>query len=583
MEIDIRTLILIIGIAHLMQVLVFFHQYRANRNINGPGWWLMWSAAESLAFILILLRSIPSVLPVVIIFQDIIILAGTLFIYIGVMRFFEKKANVKLIIALFVCFSIIHLFFFLVKNDITLRALTLSAFLSFISFLTAISIYKYKTQSISLTANFSASIFIVHGVVFAYRTVMIIVGVHVEVFSTTFFNLLPYFDALIVGLLWTFSFIIMVNERLNSEISEAKSHFQKIFETSPDASVISRLSDGVFIDCNEGYVRISGYSKDEILGKSSLEINIWKNTADRQKVVRMIEEKGFCENVEILFQVKDGSVITGLMSARIIILKGVAHIISVTRDISELKQAEEQLRLNNEQLIKLNTEKDIFFSVIAHDLRGPFGSFLGLTEIMADEQSGLTINEIHSLAWKMKNSSTNIYTLLENLLHWAKIRQEQVPLNMIKIGLLSLINQNKTVFKEQVESKGIDLICDISDNFEVYSDTNILQIVTRNLVSNAIKFTPKGGKITISAKITIDNFVEIAIKDNGIGMDKELVERLFRLDVRTGRIGTEGEPSSGLGLILCRDFIEKLGGKLWVESEVEKGSVFYFTIPILSI
>jgi len=297
----------------------------------------------------------------------------------------------------------------------------------------------------------------------------------------------------------------------------------------------------------------------------------------------MIEEKGFCENVEILFQVKDGSVIIGLMSARIIILKGVAHIISVTRDISELKQAEEQLRLNNEQLIKLNTEKDIFFSVIAHDLRGPFGSFLGLTEIMADEQSGLTINEIHSLAWKMKNSSTNIYTLLENLLHWAKIRQEQVPLNMIKIGLLSLINQNKTVFKEQVESKGIDIICDISDNFEVYSDTNILQIVTRNLVSNAIKFTPKGGKITISAKITKDNFVEIAIKDNGIGMDKELVERLFRLDVRTGRVGTDGEPSSGLGLILCRDFIEKLGGKLWVESEVEKGSVFYFTIPILSI
>jgi PAS domain S-box-containing protein len=409
---------------------------------------------------------------------------------------------------------------------------------------------------------------------------MIFLGVDItDNFSPLFFNYITYFDALIVGLLWTFSFIIMVNQRLNSEMSEAKKHFELIFETSPDASVISRLSDGLLINSNEGYTRISGYSKEEIIGKSSIDINIWKDPADRQKIIDLIIEKGFCENIEILFQHKNGSVITGLMSAKTITLKGVTHIISVTRDISDLKHVEEQLRLKNEQLVELNSEKNKFFSIIAHDLRSPFNSFLGLTQILSDELSYLTKEDINTMADSMKRSATSIYRLLENLLQWARIQQGLVPLKLKNIGLLWLINESMTMVIESAKSKEIEITSEVPSDFEIFADSNILQIVIRNLISNAIKFTPKGGKVIISAKTTPD-FIEIAIKDNGIGMDKEMIDTLFRLDVKTSRVGTEGEQSTGLGLILCKDFVEKQGGRLWVESEEGKGSVFCFTVPL---
>ena len=149
MQIDIRTLIFIIGISHLLQVLVLFSQYKANKNINGPGWWLLWSTAEVLGFGLILLRNIPALLGVMIVFQDIIILSGTILIYIGMIRFFNKEVNRTFIISFFASFVVLHLFFFFIKDDITIRALLLDVYLSVIAFLTAISIYKNKTVSIA--------------------------------------------------------------------------------------------------------------------------------------------------------------------------------------------------------------------------------------------------------------------------------------------------------------------------------------------------------------------------------------------------------------------------------------------------
>jgi diguanylate cyclase (GGDEF)-like protein/PAS domain S-box-containing protein len=341
MIIDIKTLVLITGVCHLMQFLVFLNQYKTNREVNGIGWWLLWSIAESVGFILILLRSIPYLLSIIIIFQNPIILLGTIFIYIGLMHFFEKKINLKIIVPFFFSFLALHLFFFLGKDDIIIRSIIINAALSIVGFFTAISIHKNKFKAISSTANFNEFIFLVHGFIFAYRTIMMISGTPAsDMYAQTFFNFIQYFDALIVGLLWTFGFIMMLNQQLNSEMSEAKIHFEQIFNTSPDAVVITSLSDGLFVDCNEGYEKITGYSKEEILGKSTIETNIWNNIIDRNEVIRLVIEYGYCDNYEATFRKKDGSLITGLMSVKMITLKGVPHFISVTRDITRRKQAE---------------------------------------------------------------------------------------------------------------------------------------------------------------------------------------------------------------------------------------------------
>lgn len=246
---------------------------------------------------------------------------------------------------------------------------------------------------------------------------------------------------------------------------------------------------------------------------------------------------------------------------------------------STLIENQQRIEKQAEELKEANAAKDKFFSIIAHDLRGPFNGFLGLTEIMAEDSSRLTMDQIQEFSVDMRNSATNLYSLLENLLQWSKMQQGSVPFNPELKQLNPLINECIAIATEQAKNKGIEITYDISDDLKVFADSNMLQTMIRNLVSNAMKFTPKGGKIGVSAKATGDKSVEISIKDTGIGMTSEMVNNLFRIDIKTNRKGTEGEPSSGLGLLLCKEFVEKHGGEIWVESEVEIGTTFYFTIP----
>jgi signal transduction histidine kinase len=224
-------------------------------------------------------------------------------------------------------------------------------------------------------------------------------------------------------------------------------------------------------------------------------------------------------------------------------------------------------------------EKDKFFSIIAHDLRNPLGSFLGLTETMAEQMSGLTTKEIQDISVKMRNSAANLYRLLENLLDWSRMQQGSIPFNPRQIQLFPLIDDSITILTETANDKGIEIIIDIGDDLEVYADSNMLQTIIRNLVSNAVKFTPKGGKVYLSAKSKDNRSVEISIQDTGIGMSREIVKHLFLLDAQINRKGTEGEPSTGLGLLLCKEFIEKHEGRIRIESEEGKGSTFYFNLP----
>jgi PAS domain S-box-containing protein len=579
MVFDIRTIIFIIGIAHLIQVFVFLQQYKANKNILGPGWWLLWSAAEMLGFVLLLLRGIPSILPYIIIVQSPIILLGTVFIYIGVMRFFEKKINIKIISIFFVFYFLSHLYFFVVKDDINIRVLILDAFLVVAALITVYSIYKNKAKSIASSANFLIVIIGIHGSIFIYRSVMILLGTPVpDYLSPITFNYIQYFDALIVGLLWTFGFIMMVNQRLNSETSEAKMHFEEIFNTSPDAAAINRLSDGKYIDCNENYIKISGYSKEDITGKSSIDINIWESPAERLEVVKMIEEKGYCENHEILFRRKDGKIITGLISAKLMDLKGVPHILSVTRDISERKKAEQEIKLKNEELHKLNSEKDKFLSIIAHDLKSPFNAIVGFSELLIDKANNNDLEEVKVFADTILKSSQRVMDLLTNLMIWSLSQTGRMNFNPEYFDLVSLIDENIQLFYDIADQKKITISREIEGNISVFADGDMISTIMRNLISNAIKFTTPGGKIILSV-VKNQNEIKVSVKDTGVGISKAFVEKLFRIDENFTTRGTQNEQGTGLGLILCKEFIEKHGGIIGVESEPGKGSTFFFTVP----
>jgi PAS domain S-box-containing protein len=243
----------------------------------------------------------------------------------------------------------------------------------------------------------------------------------------------------------------------------------------------------------------------------------------------------------------------------------------------ERKKAEEEINLKNEQLQVINAEKDKFFSIIAHDLRGPLSSFVEATQILTDEAQTMGIEEIKDIAASMKMSASNIYSLLENLLEWSRLKRGGIDFLPEKLNLKKKIVECVNVLLESARKKGISVEVNISDEIDVFADSHMFEAVIRNLVSNAIKFTTSGGLVNVSASYD-DHTVVIKIKDSGIGMPPELKNRLFQINEKTSRPGTDGELSTGLGLLLCKEFVEKHNGKIWVESEVGKGSTFSFII-----
>ncbi|HKI88683.1 MAG TPA: PAS domain S-box protein [Draconibacterium sp.] len=258
----------------------------------------------------------------------------------------------------------------------------------------------------------------------------------------------------------------------------------------------------------------------------------------------------------------------------------VIGVLGLSYDITERIQADGEIRLKNEQLLKLNAEKDKFFSIIAHDLRGPLGGLMRLTEVMADDSHDLTPDIKKELTLDLSHSARNIFNLLENLLEWSQMRSGYTEVRPQMLRLKKVLNESLKAVNDSAKNKAIEIVVEIAEKQKIFADINMLQSVIRNLVSNAIKFTTEGGKVTISANPEGDNSVEITIKDTGIGMSSEMLDSLFRLDAKNNRPGTEDEPSTGLGLVLCKEIIEKHGGRIWVRSKVGIGSSFSFSLPL---
>ena len=248
-------------------------------------------------------------------------------------------------------------------------------------------------------------------------------------------------------------------------------------------------------------------------------------------------------------------------------------------DITEQKTAELKLKENEEKLKVANATKDKFFSIIAHDLRSPLNNILGFSELLIERIQTTDIEEAKKFATIINTSTKNNLHLLDNLLTWGKTQMERVEFKPENLKLIPIVEKVFSVVSSTASLKNIKLISSVSDDIVVNADQNMLRTILRNLIQNAIKFTNSGGNIDISAVSQQDHF-EISVTDNGVGISDENKEKLFGADVNFTMRGTKNEGGSGLGLILCKEFVEKHGGKIWVESELGKGSVFKFTLPL---
>ena len=368
MKLDIATLALISSLTFLTQFIALLVQYLNNRTIRGVRWWLLGSSLSAIGVIFTPLVNVKSLLFLAMIANPLIVL-GLIFLYVGVMRFLYKQENRWGLALIFIVFIFFYYYFMFASNNISARSLAITAVTALISFMTAHRLFFHKARLPSGSVIFTAIVFLFYGCFTAVRFYFLLVLPAIQSYSDQeFFLYLSYIVPIVTSLLWTFGFIIMVNQRLNEENREEKEKMQLIFNTSPDAAIISRLLDGTIVEVNAGFLTMSGYTRVEVINQTTTGINIWHNVEDRESFVNEIIDKGSCENMVFVFQRKDGSLFTGSISAKIITIQAIPHIVSLVHDISIQKKAEDAIR-ESEELYRsiLNASPD---DITITDLKG---------------------------------------------------------------------------------------------------------------------------------------------------------------------------------------------------------------------
>jgi PAS domain S-box-containing protein len=269
----------------------------------------------------------------------------------------------------------------------------------------------------------------------------------------------------------------------------------------------------------------------------------------------------------------------------------------IARDITFQKESEAQLTKLNNELKELNVSKDKFFSIVAHDLRSPFQGMLGFTDLILDELETLSKAEIKEYLQKVRDSSYNTFSLLENLLDWSRMQTGRLKYSPSNFNLYEDVNSVFSLLDSNAQNKNIRLINNLKEDCFVHADRQMVHSILLNLTTNAIKFTHSGGIVSLDTRIreicenpsksecTLHNrnCLEITISDTGIGISDEGLKKLFKVDEHFTLTGTSNEQGAGLGLILVKEMTEKQGGTLTVSSQLGKGSEFTFTLPIIEV
>jgi signal transduction histidine kinase len=276
--------------------------------------------------------------------------------------------------------------------------------------------------------------------------------------------------------------------------------------------------------------------------------------------------------------------IKGEMSSALL-ERSIRYSIANQRALNEVQSASHELRLLNKELqeskaelMELNKAKDQFFSIISHDLKSPFTSLLGFSELLVNCLDNLTDDQIRESAQRIYSSGRNLYGLLENLLQWSRLQAGRAPFNPIAINLHSLASQVFALYRDMADQKNVSIQNSMSADIVAFADPTMLQTILENLVSNALKFTPSGGRVEIASE-PAQRGVYITVTDDGIGIDDSDLPRLFKIDSHHSTLGTDSEEGTGLGLLICHEMIKRNNGTISVTSTRGKGTTFIIHLP----
>lgn len=367
-------------------------------------------------------------------------------------------------------------------------------------------------------------------------------------------------------------------KRAELELKDSEIRYRRLFESAKDGILILDADTGKIVDVNPFLYQMLGYDSDELMGKELWEIGVFNNIVDSKEAFAELQTKGYIRYEDLPLETKNGKAINVEFVSNVYFADRNKVIQCNIRDITERKLTEEKLKESENRLTELNSTKDKFFSIIAHDLKSPFNSIVGFSDLLKEKVQEKDYEGMEKYIEIIQNSSQNAMNLLMNLLEWSRLQTGRIKFSPEQIDLVSLVNVVNELLKDSALQKSITISCEFSGNDHVFADKDMISAILRNLISNAIKFTYPGGHIVISVEQSLNEII-VSVSDNGIGMRENAIKKLFLIEESHTTLGTQNEQGTGLGLLLCKEFIEKHDGEIWAESELGKGSKFSFKLP----
>lgn len=351
--------------------------------------------------------------------------------------------------------------------------------------------------------------------------------------------------------------------------------------------VVTLTEDGLILYCNRRFAEIFSFPVEQIIG---FNIRRFFNSGNISNYHTLLSKGIAGAKEETVYRSPRGDDVYLSLSLFLLPQEMLGKICIIVTDITELKRYQQELELlvdertaeltkANKELTKINATKNKLFTVIGHDLRGSFTSLLGCSDLIIENlQAGNSMERFNHLLFHINSSAKSAFILLENLLIWARSQNDQLKFSPSVTSMNMLVDELIINMRSLATLKDISIKRVFTDDIEGFADENMLRAILRNLISNAIKFSHSGGSIEIDA-VADQRGVAISVSDKGIGMSHETLEKLFRVGPNNSLEGTANEKGTGLGLLLCTEFVEKHRGKIWAVSKEGEGSTFWFTLP----
>jgi PAS domain S-box-containing protein len=535
MRLSISTIAVLTSIVYSTQTIAFFLQYRLNRIYAGLGCWLAGTSLQAAGFLLMVLLNEPS-LRLLSIFGNPLVFAGQLFMYLGIVRFLGRKTRNRSLVVSFALFCLGYFYFIFVRNAIYPRALIVSASTAIVSLLSARVLVAERKNPFAGAAGFTAAVFICFALAHAAIAALTLAlpplesykDIHQEPLRVMVF-LLP----IVASMLWSFGLVIMLNQRLHAEVEEEKEKLRLIFNMSPDATSITRMGDGVFVDVNTGFQLMTGYNRGEIVGTAGPGAGLWQNPEEARLFAAELGEMGFAENMEAVFKRKDGSLFVGTVSGRVISLQDGDRVVGVIHDITERKRAEQAIR-------DLLAEKELILKEVHHRIKNNMSTMQSILSLQADAL------EDPAAAAALKDTGNRLRSMMmlyDTLYRSAKFTE--MPIDEYLVPLIDEILSNFPRSGSLAVEKRITPFVLEAKKLQV------LGIIVNELLTNIMKHAfvgAEGEKIEVSATLEGSRAV-LAVADNGKGFPESI----------------DPKAPAGFGLTLVEALTHQLRGDLEIE------------------